>query len=237
MPLIREEDVYTISADEFLECVQCGSRFDDPDELMDWSCPDCKNEGFIRKTKGRSRKISERWDDDILGRGYFVLPAMLLDRAGDLRLTTNELIVLIAQERYRMSAAEEVFPSETRLARLTCLSVSTVKRSIKSLRAKELIEIVRRRRRNGGFAVNHYTRHGLDAALLRLACDDAIAALNSGKRGNSSMRAPVTDQVEPSSECTVSQEEETLRSTNNENKILSFRQRPSPWSDLGIFPR
>jgi len=196
MTLVRGEELWETRSDEDLICVGCRTLFETPDELLDYACPDCRNEGFIRRRRRASRRVEERWPAKV-GATWVAVPTVLFEAVVPLGLDATDLALLVVLEAHRLDGdgATEVWPSQQRLAARTGSSVATVKRHIKKLADAGLIEITRESRPGGRYAANHYTRRGLDAALSQYV--RAQEEVNATPRPGCIVSDEVDQQPEP----------------------------------------
>ena len=72
-------------------------------------------------------------------------------------LTRTELILFFVLLQYAHTGSYKCFPSIKRLAAEAIMSVSTVKRALKSLTEKELLTVTPQKRKDGGKTTNLYT--------------------------------------------------------------------------------
>lgn len=77
--------------------------------------------------------ISDRWSEDVLKRGYTIVPNVLISGRSQLRLTPTEIYVFVALDSFRWDNWHNPFPSLMTLSRLTGLHKQTIYRSLKKL--------------------------------------------------------------------------------------------------------
>jgi DNA-binding transcriptional ArsR family regulator len=123
-----------------------------------------------RKTSGVGRRAFEaKWGAEVAEAGFVMVPALLLERVPELKLTATQLQLLIVLIRFWYFSDKMPFPSVARLAQLTGLSERSVQRSMSSLRKAGLIAVRQGRKRNGEALSNIYDLSPLIARLQRLA--------------------------------------------------------------------
>jgi hypothetical protein len=132
--------------------------------------------GYLGRNK-KDRQLTERWDPDVLKRGWTATPDLLADHLGELGLNERHYFLLRTLESYRRRGGGDVpvCPSIDMLTDRTRWSRRKVQRTLSELRERGYIEIEQRIGRHGRPAENAITRNGLDAALKRIAGADVRA--------------------------------------------------------------
>jgi hypothetical protein len=116
---------------------------------------------------GRNNRVEARFPP-LLAAHWTPLPDALMQFREELEIGANEILIVVAIERYRRAMGDHVHPSRHRLVRLTGLSVGQVKRATRQLVALGLLHRSQPGARTvtGGRAANDYN---LDPLWLRLA--------------------------------------------------------------------
>jgi DNA-binding transcriptional ArsR family regulator len=130
-------------------------------------------EGKLSKSKsGKSaeeRQNAKKWTPEVWASGWTGIPTVLLERQASLKLTPQELNVLLQLLKHWWVADQKPFPSRAALAESIGLTPQSVQRHLTKLSAAGYIESSRRKRPDGGYTSNEYTFNGLVAALKPLA--------------------------------------------------------------------
>lgn len=131
---------------------------------------------------GRGGSIRARWPDGACT-SWLCLPVALLRHARALGLDDGDVRLISALVSFQRRGADEaVFPSQETLSELCGCDVSTIERRVRKLKRLGLIE-VERRARPGGARPNHYTWHGLGAALVGREAEASNPARVRGSEG------------------------------------------------------
>jgi hypothetical protein len=168
MSLLRRADELTDKV-VALECPSCHARYDG-DAIYDQifgdvlRCSECNYGALIPRY--RQSPVTDRFPANV-ATPYTPLPDALLDHARALGMNSNELLVVIALERYRRHLGDEVWPSRETLSTFTCLSVDQVKRAVNKLVENGLVE--RRQPGASGKRGRSSNRYCLDPLWGRLA--------------------------------------------------------------------
>lgn len=132
-----------------------------------------KTEAKPSKAKnGRSaeeRQNAKKWTPEVWASGWTGVPTVLLERQATLKLTPQELNVLLQLLKHWWVADQNPFPSRAALAESIGLTAQSVQRHLTKLSAAGFIESIRRKRPDGGYTSNEYKFNGLVAALKPLA--------------------------------------------------------------------
>lgn len=147
-------------------------------------------------------KARDRWPDPV-GREYVQVPVALWRHQRALDLDDGDVRLIEVLESFRRSRDQAVRPSQETLAALCAVSVDTIERRVRKLKSLGYVE-VERRAIKGGKRPNHYTRRGLDEALVKLERERLEPESNPAPvRGNDEPANPasvrVSDGTDPAS--------------------------------------
>jgi Helix-turn-helix domain len=137
-----------------LECVHCKKQHSIAD--IDWlgdplRCSLCDEVGVVPR---RHDRVADKYPGK-LGERFMTLPHPLFEPDNGLELTSAELFVIVALERFRWRQGDLVYPSQERIASMLRIGRRTVQRALDALIGDGLI-IVRKEARTGQFTGNVY---------------------------------------------------------------------------------
>lgn len=151
--LVRDPDKVPAGTGR-LECVHCERQYPVSriEELGDpLTCIECWEVGLVPR---RHDRVADKYPGK-LGERFMTLPHALFEPDNGLELTSAELFVIVALERFRWRRGDLVYPSQERIASMLKLGRRTVQRALDGLIGDGLI-VVRRDARGGHFARNVY---------------------------------------------------------------------------------
>jgi DNA-binding CsgD family transcriptional regulator len=114
-------------------------------------------------------KSDDRWSDAVMGRGHTIIPTILFWGQAKLRLTPNELNVLLQIISHWFYGGNDPHPSKDRIAERMKKHPRTVQAYLTSLEDKGFITRVERFKPNKGQDANDYDLSGLVAKLQAIA--------------------------------------------------------------------
>ena len=148
--------------------------------------------------KAESKDPFRFWGNNAKKAGYTVIPNMLIRHMNGLNLSPQEFTVLIFLLTYRNLETHEASPSKTTIGESLDMHPDTVRRHIKSLKAKGYITVKHRPREKNRHATNIYQFQGLaDALAERSAAHLAMrnASNRHDRRTAEKLRTSSTEQL------------------------------------------
>jgi hypothetical protein len=123
-----------------------------------------------------SEKESEKkWGKDVMSHGACIFPSILLQAQGRLRVSAQEMVVLLQLAEHWWTAASKVYPSKEVIAQRVGLSTKQVQRHIRRLEQLQLVQRKERYRSGGSRTTNEYDLSGLVARLKEIEPEIAKA--------------------------------------------------------------
>jgi hypothetical protein len=115
-----------------LECVHCNKQH--PIADIEWlgdplRCSMCNEVGLVPR---RHDRVADKYPGK-LGERFMTLPHALFEPDNGLELTSAELSVIVALERFRWRQGDLVYPSQERIASMLRLGRRTVQRALDAL--------------------------------------------------------------------------------------------------------
>ena len=123
---------------------------------------------------GSDNAIKQRWGNTVIeaGNGWTAIPNFLLERQQALRIDPVQLNILLVLMKYWWNRGEEPYPSKKTIAEIVNRDRDTVRKHLKDLEDKGLIERIERYKPvsdGGGQTSNEYSLEGLIKKLSELA--------------------------------------------------------------------
>lgn len=115
----------------------------------------------------RTQELSKRWGNKVIDEGWTAIPNTLIERQQALQLNPTEMNILLILLKYWWADNKLPFPSKTTIAEFINRDVSTVRKNLKSLEDKGLIQRESRFYEKGGQSSNAYNLSGLVARLKK----------------------------------------------------------------------
>jgi predicted transcriptional regulator len=119
--------------------------------------------------KGEKQKANDRWTASVIERGYSPVPTILLWGQAKLKLTPDELNVLLQLISHWWFAGNDPHPSKETIATRMGKNPRTVQRHLTSMVKKGLIKRVARYKKHRGQDSNAYDLSGLVSKLEAIA--------------------------------------------------------------------
>ncbi len=158
---------FDLEPGEFFMCVHCKTVYGDDDfpcETGQLTCRSCGGRGFVRGDALARRSVREKWGP-VSGRRFVALPHILLEARGALGFDSVDLTLIAALEMHRHRPDDQVWPSHKRLAVLSGVSTSTVRRRCGLLERRGLLSVERAWAQSGARLSNRYRLAGLHEVL------------------------------------------------------------------------
>lgn len=123
---------------------------------------------------GANNAIKQRWGNDVIeaGTGWTAIPNFLLERQQALKIDPVQLNILLVLMKHWWNSDEKPYPSKKTIAEIVNRDRDTVRKHLKNLEEKGLIERIERYKPTsdgGGQTSNEYSLEGLVKKLSELA--------------------------------------------------------------------
>jgi len=126
----------------------------------------------VHEVPGRKNEIKTTWGNEILDRGFTMIPNLLLDNYTTIGIRDKHIILIEFLLRYGQNRIA-VFPSQRTIAAKTGYSVKTIQRLIRELKMKGYLAVFRRYikpdNQNPRRTSNVYELRGLSKKLMDVA--------------------------------------------------------------------
>lgn len=132
----------------------------------------------------------QRWPDEVMSRGYSMIPSILFWGQNKLELKPEEFNVLLQLLSHWWTKGQDPHPSKETIARRMGKKPRTVQRHLTSLEEKGLIARVARFKLHKGQDSNGYDLRGLIKKLREIAPDfEKVADQNKRRRANAESKS------------------------------------------------
>jgi DNA replication protein DnaD len=122
---------------------------------------DKKKQTDVKPVKDEQRN-RKKWTPPVYDAGWISIPTVILTHQADIGINAQELNVLLQIIKHWWSKESLATPARKSIADSTgCMTRQTVQRHITSLKEKGLIEVKRRKRKDGGWNSSEYHFKGL----------------------------------------------------------------------------
>lgn len=128
-----------------------------------------ENTSDKKEEKYKTEKLQKRWGKSVIDLGWTGIPNTLIECQQVLKLNPTEMNILLILLKYWWEDGRSPFPSKTTIAEYINRDISTVRKNIKSLENKKLIQREARYYEKGGQSSNSYNLSGLVLALKKEA--------------------------------------------------------------------
>lgn len=138
-----------------------------------------------KATKADQRRFEARWGKTVAGRGYTMLPAVLIRAQHRLGLEPEHFNALLHLVYHWWEPDNNPYPAKATIAARMDKSPKTVQRYLKALEDAGLIRRIERFEANKGQTSNEYDLSGLVKKLEVIAAEEAKVAEENKARATS----------------------------------------------------
>jgi len=138
-----------------------------------------------KASKANQRRFEARWGKIVAGRGYTMLPAVLIRAQHRLGLEPEHFNALLHLVYHWWEPDNNPYPAKATIASRMGKSLKTVQRYLKALEDANLIHRIERFEANKGQTSNEYDLSGLVNKLAAIAAEEAkVAEENKARTSN-----------------------------------------------------
>jgi predicted transcriptional regulator len=137
---------------------------------------------FPKAAKSDQRRADERWGKGVMGRGYTIVPALLIRAQHRLGLSPEHFNTLLQLIYHWWEAGNNPHPAKALIASRMDKSEKQVQRYLKALENAGFIRRIERYHTNKGQTSNEYDLSGLAAKLALIAAEEEKVTTENKQR-------------------------------------------------------
>ncbi|WP_272575092.1 helix-turn-helix domain-containing protein [Providencia sp. PROV247] len=120
----------------------------------------------------QDKKLTQKWGKETMQQGFAAIPNILIEKQRELQITPIEMNILLILLKYWWEKDKYPYPSKSVISDYIDKEESTVRRTIKSLEGKGLLNREKRFQKQGGQTSNQYDLEPLVTKLKELSKEE-----------------------------------------------------------------